>query len=119
MSRVGGGSAFYVRTHGDAFMNIPTSKKERLDLMSAIVSSYSSENRDTQPVRDIIDLAYGFEGMTKRRERLILYLRHIRGLKQQSAIDKWWSKIHETVFEFSSEIMDARSSGSAGGSGYQ
>jgi len=55
--RVGGGSAFFVRTHGDTLMNIPTSKKETLEKMYQIVRQDSWDSRDMQPIRELLDLA--------------------------------------------------------------
>jgi hypothetical protein len=101
-------------------MKVPTTKDEKLDRINEIVRLVDFSSRDTSLIRELIGLAYDFEGMRKRRGILERLLDKLSGLRQQAAIDRCWANIHSIVSDFSSETACARSSAlSQGGSGYQ
>jgi hypothetical protein len=96
-------------------------KKAKLKRMSEILSKIENHGRDKALLRELVSLANDpeFTGMDVRRTRLQFHLDKLDDLKQGAAIDKCWSKIDEIVYEFPSEIADASSTGSIGGTGSQ
>ena len=100
-------------------MNSPHTKDAKLDRINEIVSLVNFSSREPRLIRELIGLAYDFEGMRKRRAILERCLDRLGGLKQGAAIDKCWSNIHSVVSDFSSETACARSPKSTEGSGNQ
>jgi hypothetical protein len=92
---------------------------DTLNRMGEIVKEIRRTGVDVDLVQELIFLASDFEGMTKRRMRLIAYLDHLSTIKQQAAKERWQSKIQETVSEFSSEISNANWRLLSGGSASQ
>ena len=84
----------------------PEEKKRRLDRMAEIVKTLRGGVRETSLISELIHLANdpGFTGMDGRRNRLAGCLERLKGVNQKSAVENWWEKIDDLIYDFPTEI---------------